>query len=466
MLAGLLILAAVLRLHAIAGPSLWLDETDSWDEAHRSFATMIELTSEDFHPPLYNVILYLFVHAFGDSETVMRLPSAILGIAAVGAIYWVASSLEGRLVGLLAAALLCVSGYHIEYSQDARPYALLCLTSILFAGASIRALETDRFSWHLASAIGALLLLYSHAYGALLWLSVAIAVGVSAVAWRDPGLRTLLRWAAGQIVAGLLFLPWSQFLAERYQHILTYGFWLPHPTGDFMLALVTNVASGGPMVVALLAGSIVALAPSRWFVPRTWQPGESHEALRRAILIAWLLGPLAIGLLLSIIGEPILNPRYVIGSLLAWLILGSIGLCRVLRIGGRPVLVGGLVLALAGAAMMLWLYQPIQHEDARGTVKTYAEQAVPTDCVFVIQSAVGGEVIYYLRAQPACYLSTDDPADITPWSVSSRRSWLFLGYVNAKNRGVLAENLKTHGWQTRPVILKHDVSLLILEPAS
>ncbi len=467
-LAAILALAALLRLHAIGAASLWLDEAWSWTEVREPFLTMIARTADDIHPPLYNSILYLFARVFGDSEVALRWPSAILGVASVAAIFWVASSLGGRLAGLLAAALLCLSGFHVEQSQDARPYTLFTLTAILFAGATFRALETDRRIWHVASAIGALLLLYTHAYGGLLWLSVAAAVGASAKAWGDPDRKVLLHWVVGQAIAGLLFLPWAFILARHYHAIVVRGFWVQRPTPEFLLQLVKDLASGGPLAVALLAGTIVALAPSRMFAARTQAPEEvhSHEALRRAICLAWLLGPLVIGLALSVISQPILFDRYVICSLPAWLILASIGLCRIGQVGGRVVLAGGLALTVAGALASFCTYWTTQHEDARGTVKAYLDAAAPSDCVFAIDPIVTMEVYYYLRNRPPCLRVTAAPEDVTPWAAPSPRSWLFLGYINRKTRDAVDENLKAHGWRAKPVISNPSVSLLELEPAS
>src|SRR5689334_16871978 len=190
-LGALLLLAAYLRLHAISLAGISIDESTSWHEAIQSFPAMIWLTANDVHPPLYNSILWFFVHAFGDSETVMRLPSVILGVAAVGVTFWTGSLIGGRAVGLVAAAFLCLSGFHIDWSQIARNYSLLSVTSTFFAGTVIRALETDRRGWHAASCLGGVLLLYSHVYGGLLWLSLVIAVTMSSKVWRDPSPKTL-----------------------------------------------------------------------------------------------------------------------------------------------------------------------------------------------------------------------------------------------------------------------------------
>ena len=371
---AVLIVAAILRLHAISAASLWLDEATTWSEARRDFWPMIGAMTKDVHPPLHNSILHVVILAFGDTEAALRLPSALLGVAAVAAIFWVGSLFGGRATGFLAAGLLCLSGFHIHYSQEARPYALLALTATLFAGATLRALETDRQRWHAASFAAALLLLYSHNYGLLLWLSLAIAVFVGAKTWRDPGASTLTRWAAWQAVAALLFLPWAVIVVGQYRHTAADGFWIPRPDLFFLSDVVEANASGGFMALALAAGAVLALVPpSRFFDGAAGVRGsaESHAASRRLFFIAWLLGPLLIGLIASLISQPILVDRYVICSLPAWLILAAAGFSRLQRMWGKWVPAA----VIAGAIANLSFYQPETHEDARAIAAAYVGQA-------------------------------------------------------------------------------------------
>ena len=467
-LGALLVLAACLRLHAISIAGIWIDESTSWNEAIQSFPAMIWLTASDVHPPLYNSILYLFVHLFGDSETVMRLPSAIMGVAAVGVTFWAASLIGGRAVGLVAAAFLCLSGFHIDWSQTARNYSMLSLTSTFFAGTIFRALETDRRGWHVASCAGAVLLLYSHVYGGLLWLSLVIAVTVSSKVWRDPSPKTLARWATGQRIAALLFLPWALILVLHYGQMVTDGFWISRPTLDDLLGMITDAASGGIAALALLMGAAVALAPRRWFTAGDNAPGAAanHETLCRVILATWLLAPLLIGLALSLISQPILVARYLIGSLPAWLILAALGFCLIGRMGGRWGLTAAVGMALAGAVATLSFYQPMQHEDTRGVAKAYLDQAQAGDCVFVLRSGVHVELDYYLRPPPRCYFATEAAQEVAPWAAPSSRSWLFLGFARPEQVSALTQSLKSHGWRARPVTSGPTLNLLALEPAS
>jgi len=462
-LAIILVVAALLRLHAIAAASLWLDEATTWAEARRDFWPMIAAMTRDVHPPLHNSILHLVILAFGDTESALRLPSAVLGVAGVAAIFWAGSLFDGRATGFLAAALLCLSGFHIHYSQEARPYALLALSATLFAGATLRALETDRRRWHAASFAAALLLLYSHNYGLLLWLSLAIAVFVSARAWRDPGAGILARWAAWQVMAALLYLPWAVIVAGQYQRNVADGFWIPRPNLSFLRELIEDNASGGFMALALAAGAILALAPpSRLLdgVAGVRDTAGSHAATRRLLVVAWLLGPLLMGLIASLISQPILVDRYVICSLPAWLILAAAGFNRLQRRWGKWVLAA----VVAGAIANLPFYHRVTHEDARAIAAAYVAQAKAEECVYVFRPYSAAAVEYYLRNRPSCFQRAKAVTDITPWTLASPRAWLFLGYLPNKERQALAESLQAHGWQARAVIFNPSVSLLALEP--
>jgi mannosyltransferase len=462
-LGAILILAAVLRVHAISGASIWFDESISWYEASQDFPAMIALMARDVHPPLHSSILHFVILAFGDSEAALRWPSAILGVAAVAAIFWVGRLIDGPTTGILAAALLCLSGFHIHYSQEARPYALLALTATLFTGTLIRALQTDRRTWHGLSALAALFLLYSHAYGQLLWFSLALAAIAHALVRRDPEPKVLVRWAAGQAIAVLAFLPWAGILAWHYKQMaLTGRAWLQRPDGAYMLDIIRSLGSGRLMTLALLAGAVLAFVPlPRWLAANGHRrAAQGAHGLDRWLLIAWLLGPLLLALITSLVSQPILMPRYLIGSLPAALILASEGFTRLSRLWGKWV-VG---LPIIGAAVNLYVYQPPRHEDARAMVKAYAEQAAPGDCVFLNQPGLEHEIRYYHRDLPPCFIGSYRAADIAPWTVAAPRAWMFFGYGDPDERRKIFESLSAHGWEARPVMSGYGLSLLLAEP--
>ena len=139
------LLAAGLRFHDLDRTSLWLDEAVSWQQASQPFLEMIAATARDNYPPLHNIILHVTIALFGDGETALRAPSALLGVANVYVLYLLGSALWDRTTGLIAALLLTVSGFHVWYSTEARMYALLAFTATLFVLTVVYA--TRRPNW-------------------------------------------------------------------------------------------------------------------------------------------------------------------------------------------------------------------------------------------------------------------------------------------------------------------------------
>jgi len=79
--------------------------------------------------PLYYSIIKLLL-PFGHSEFLLRFPSVIFGTLTVAVIYCTTRKVAGPLAALLAGLILTLSFHNIEYSQEARTYALLgfCLS--------------------------------------------------------------------------------------------------------------------------------------------------------------------------------------------------------------------------------------------------------------------------------------------------------------------------------------------------
>ena len=396
----LLVAAAILRFHNIAADSIWLDEATSWTRIKLPFPEMIAATASSEQLPLHNVILLATVRLFGDSEVALRAPSAVLGVLNIAAIYWVGTiaggrGAGGRGVGLVAAIFLTFSSFHVWYSQEARPYALLALTSTLFMGATLRALADGTRAWNGAAVAAAILLLYSHAYGLFLWLSVVVGVAAALLLWRDSA-ASGRRWLLWQAIAPVVFLPWAVILFFRYTAIVEHGFWIKRPGPGFVVKFAKDMLSGSEMAQVLLVGAILAFVrftDARLTSLRAWIDRE------RLLLLAWMFGPVLIGLILSWISRPILIERYVIGSLPAMYVVASLGYWRLL--GRLPyVLVAAATLC---AVLAFWNAGDAGvRPDWRSLVATYGAELSPSDCVVLYSSKMANPFDYYWRRPVSC----------------------------------------------------------------
>lgn len=129
----LVILGAELRF-AVSNAPLWYDEGHSVLVAIKSFPFGIDnfLFTKDFqHTPFYFYFLHFWLKIFGTNEMLLRMSSAVFGIATIPLTYVVGKKLYNRTVGMIAALLVCVSPLMVYYSIEIRMYAAVTFFAIL-----------------------------------------------------------------------------------------------------------------------------------------------------------------------------------------------------------------------------------------------------------------------------------------------------------------------------------------------
>src|SRR5271156_5740022 len=129
------LLSLRLRFHSLASKSFWLDEGVSVAIARLDWYNFARiLWRREANMSLYYFLLHVWLH-FGGSEFFVRSLSVLFSVASIPVIYLLGRRLFDLRVGLVAAALLALNAYHVQYSQDARSYSLmvfLCLLSSLY----------------------------------------------------------------------------------------------------------------------------------------------------------------------------------------------------------------------------------------------------------------------------------------------------------------------------------------------
>lgn len=156
--------------------------------------------------PLYFVMARYWAKLFGASIAAMRSFPAITSLLVFPCVYWLCLELfESSLVGWIAIALIAVSPFHLVYAQEARPYTLWVLTTLLSSASLLRAMrvKTNR-SWGIYAATLPLGL-----YSFLFFAFVAISHGIY-VACIEGFRRTkaLKAYLLASVTGLLAFLPW------------------------------------------------------------------------------------------------------------------------------------------------------------------------------------------------------------------------------------------------------------------
>lgn len=139
------------------GLSLYDDEINTRERALQSAAYTLETRNY----PLYYLAAKASLH-LGDTEEFLRLPSFVAGLLSILVVYGFVRQLHSRPAGLLAAALLAVSPFHIVHSTFARYYALVMLFTLLTAWFLYRVLQRGRWHAWVGYTVSAFLALSSH----------------------------------------------------------------------------------------------------------------------------------------------------------------------------------------------------------------------------------------------------------------------------------------------------------------
>jgi hypothetical protein len=142
--------------------------------------------------------------------------------------------------------------------------------------------------------------------------------------------------------------------------------------------------------------------------PRSFRPaGWLHPT---SLLLCWTFGPLAMGLIASVVIEPVLLSYYLIGSLPPAIVLASLGLATIIRTQRTFVIAVAIVAVLCAASFIY--ASPPQRDDWRGAV-AYLDEVLPADaCVAVSVEWLRLPVDYYRRKPLPCRLTYEETMEV------------------------------------------------------
>ncbi len=276
--------AAALRLYRLGAADFWYDEAFSALVVRLPFADMLRAIAGDVHPPLWYVLMWgwmRFVGAEATHEAILRLPSAVMSLAAIPLVWRLARLWRvPAWVQWGGVVWMAISPAQIHYAQEFRMYALLQAEFL----AMLVAFYSRRDRW---AALLLYLMLMTHHYAVF----YAAAVGVLVALHRRPA------WPyAAAVVA---WSPWAALLWAQAR-VIRGHYWIQpfHPVGDPGYTVV-RMALGWALpawAVVLATGILVAA-----IVVGVWgRPGRAW---------LWVLVPTALAGAASLLWQPVWLPR-------------------------------------------------------------------------------------------------------------------------------------------------------------
>lgn len=236
----ILISGLALRLYNFTAISLWHDEAFSVLLIRYPWREMIYRIGLDVHPPMYYIFLRLWHYGFGDSLASLRGFSVLFGILTIAAAYiFVKTAFNNERAALIAAALIALNPFQIQYVTEARMYTMGAFFAIAAAWALIKALRaqneyyagtsgTKRFLliYYFLFIASTSIIIYTHYY----LLFVAVALGLYGFIFQIRLYKTDYKkygWLVGSVaLIGLLFLPWLRTFLFQFRQVGA-GYWIP-----------------------------------------------------------------------------------------------------------------------------------------------------------------------------------------------------------------------------------------------
>jgi mannosyltransferase len=391
LLLALVLLAYSLRVIGLDRQSLWRDEVDAIYFAVRNLEeTLAMFTASAQNGPLYFLLLRPWFWLVGTGEFALRYLSVFLGTASVPLLWQVAQQLAPereepnptqqteidsnlapvdaskpmdsrhvlrvtwqdatrntqhaapldhlRSPVLIAAALLAISPYMVWYGQEGKMYAAVTFLALLASWCWLRGVLRGGWGYWLGYWLTVTAAIYIHLMMVLLLpvhlLWFLIAWPASRQRWRGYALAL-----AGLTLPYLPMALWHWEMLTRPEKLTGFAY---TPAVDALRGLALYHSRGfipatellwlAPLFFLFIAGLLLGV--SAIGDRRAGDAQPLAPARRYALLLTWLLAPVA-GILLMSLRQPVFTERYVIWIGPAALLFVALGVQVLLTSSGR-----------------------------------------------------------------------------------------------------------------------------------
>jgi mannosyltransferase len=379
-LIALMALSAFLRTRYLGG-QFWMDEAITTGISLHPLSQIPGVLRYDGNPPLYYMLLHIWMQGFGDSESATHALSVVFGLLTIPLGGWAGWTLFGRRTGIMAALLFAFNAWLTAYAQETRMYELMGLLGVAATAGFLLGFVYRRRRYLLLFGAALAAMLYTHSWGTFFFVGSAIALTPALLA--SDNRRGLIRDAVITYVgAGILYLPWVPTLL--WQAANTAAPWDNPPRFGAPILLSRGVLGGDRITMVLIVPAAIGIAP---LLLRRRRPSLEWTA-------AWTLLALIIGTLGVAWVESQLNPAFVvryfapiIGALLLLIAWGC----------ARAGLLGLVAVVLAVAFLANpSTYTPKSKSDMRNVAAEMAPMLRPGDEVVVGQPEQTPLAWYYL----------------------------------------------------------------------
>ncbi len=394
-----------LGLYRIATPVLWHDELATLTVVHRPRHEILAmLQNVDAVHGAYYLFLHYWITVFGDSPTMLRLPTVLAMAGAAACVALAGRRMFNARAGVTGGLVFALIPNVTRYGQEARSYAFVILGAAAAIVLLLRALEKPTVLRWLGYGLCVTAVAYIHLV-ALVFLG-AHGFGTVLAWWRRRDWRLPVGFAlasAAGVAAAYPLIKLGQAQSGRQ-----IG-WIVRPTVNDLSVIWPQIFGS-----TLMAGAVILAAALAWGSGRTWAALFGTTAAALPVLAIWVISLNA--------KVSYFMPKYLFFVLPAWAVMAGAGIA-LLRL--RGIFAGLLALAVMVLPDHYAMHRELSH--AQYTYPTPVTWFTPLDyraaAKIVADGYQPGDGAAYGQQQYALWWGVDTgieyylPADIKPRDV-------------------------------------------------
>lgn len=363
--------------------SLWRDEAFSVLIAEPGGLETIRITSADFNPPLYYLILNFWMKLFGKSEIAIRSLSLIFFISFLLIFYKFAKKIFKGKWPQVATLIAAVNPMLVYYAFEARMYSLYAFLTC----ASMYFFYLKRWPSYI---IVTTLALYTHPF----------TIFVPLTQWVFLFLKKKFSLASFKtlIVPFIFYLPWLFVIFEQFKR--SSKMWIYPVNLNLISSVLGNLFTNFEGTPHFLWGymKIITFIFLFLFILAFLKKENRGQNL---IFFLWVFVPLVSVLSVSFL-KPIYVNRYLITVSVAQMFLLILSIsCLPLK---KVRLIATTLLFSISVFFLLYLPSYIKKVDIRSTFAQVNSQARENDLVFANTPLVFFESLYYFHDRSRVFL--------------------------------------------------------------
>jgi mannosyltransferase len=384
---GVLLLLCAISVYIrsrYVGGQFWMDEGITVGISSHSLAAIPGIMRVDGSPPLYYLLLHVWMSWVGNGEAATHWLSILFATLTIPISYWGTLGFADKRAALSTATVFAFNAFLDYYSLETRMYTLMLLLGLLATIGFIRGFVLRDRRYVVLFAVAQALMFYTHNWS--LFFAAASVISL-AILYRYSGeeiRKGLIRDAVYAYVgAVILFAPWiPNFI---FQVIHTAAPWDTRPRFGAPIQIATGVIGAASLTVVMVVGACVG------YSPLFMRPRKMTQQARVALML-FCLGILT--LVVAWISSQVVTPawvvRYFAPAIPAMLMLLAIGISRAGVAGAIAMIFLVLFMARPSA------FEPAYKSDMQGVAGEMAPLLHKGDLVIVGQPESTPLAFYYL----------------------------------------------------------------------